>query len=107
MREGYDLNSELSQKIWFVSQIIKCSPFSSEVLSLTLPQIDFIIGMYSLDTPDVGKKIRPDLFEDRSNKSAKEAAWLSVLPQDAIMKKFGLDDPKIQEFLNRKKHHGL
>ncbi len=101
VREGYNLHSSLSQDIWLVSRILSCNPFSDEILQLTQAQIDFIIGMYALSNPDIGKTIRPDLFEN-TQKIEKEVAWLSALPEKALKQKLGLDNPNIRKLLEKK-----
>lgn len=47
--DSIDINSDISQWLWRISQIIGCSPFSEDVLSLTYPQMEYILNCYIRD----------------------------------------------------------
>ncbi len=52
-----ELHSPLWERIWSISKILQCSPFSDEVLSLTLHQMDLIIQSWIGEHPEVEKEI--------------------------------------------------
>ena len=50
--EGLPTNGVLGQKLWLAAKAIHKSPFSDELLALTLPQLDWIVEMIAKDNPD-------------------------------------------------------
>ena len=53
-----ELNSPLWKRIWAVSKILHCNPFSADILNLTTFQMDLIIETWIRDNPDAQLQAR-------------------------------------------------
>ena len=66
-----------------MSRILQASPFEEKVISLTDPQMDFILECYAKDHPDELKFSRPNDQSDTPSRIAELKAWRDTLTDEA------------------------
>ena len=91
------LNHPLGDKLWTLSRVLSCSPFDPAILSLTTPQMTWILARYAKENPEKIRLLGPDgqdlwgpKKEGREWAKA-QAAWDRVLAGKALAEHQGID----------------
>jgi hypothetical protein len=77
-KRGIDTNSLLAQRLWQISKIYNKLPWDEEILSLSLPRMDFIIKMHVADNPDK-YTLKDTSIDDGTHPLAIQLDWEKVL----------------------------
>jgi hypothetical protein len=89
------LSHPLGDRLWILSKIFNCSPFTPDLLSLTMPQTDWILAKYAAENPDKLKIERVDGTRvgepDGKAWVRVHAAWGRVLRGSALAEQEGIE----------------